>query len=93
MSAVSAWSDEATEQFLAVAADDLQWHIRSSGVVEGLAVEGIDRPTIVATVRVGRRTLALRGRGESLLEAYTELRRSTPEPLLEAAFREYVGRP
>lgn len=90
---MSAWSDEATEQFLAAAADDLQWHIRSSGVIEGLTVEGTDRPTIVATIRVGRRTVALRGRGENLLAAYAELRRSTPQPLLEAAFREYVGRP
>ena len=88
-------SDEATAQFLAVASDDLQWEIRSAGVVEKVSAYRADDGTVTltASVRVGRRTTTTQGTGDNLIAAYGDLRRRNPEALLAAAFREVVERP
>ncbi len=88
---MSAWNNEATSQYLAAVADDLRSHIGSAGMVEDVSVHGdAEQVAIIASIRVGRRTVTLRGRGQNLIAAYAELRRTTAEPLLVAAFREYI---
>jgi hypothetical protein len=82
----------ADAEFLEAVAVDLQRHIGRGGAVEGIALEhtagGV---AIVASVRVGHQTIALRGSGVNILTAYAELRRAAPEPILVSAFEQVLG--
>lgn len=88
---MSRWSDEATSGFLSAAADDLQRQMGQAGVVEEITAE--DAPggvALVARIRVMNRTIEVRARGESLIEAYAALRLAVAEPVLIAAYDAYV---
>lgn len=80
--------DEATASFLRSAADDLQRQLGLAGDLTSIAIDDTDgRVTLVATVLVGPRQLEFRASGDSLITAYAKLVPETPEPILDAAFR------
>jgi hypothetical protein len=83
--------DEATARFLETAADDLQRQLRTAGHVEAITLEA-DTPglALVAHIRVGDSIVTMRGTGENLVEAYGDLHRESPVPLLTAAFRQLL---
>jgi hypothetical protein len=84
--------DDATSAFLRSAADDLQRQIGVAGGVRSLALELSDGGiTIIASIASGTRTVEVRAHGESLVTAYTDLRRSTAEGLLAMLFTELVS--
>jgi hypothetical protein len=87
----AAVTDEATARFLETAADDLQRQLRTAGHVEAITLEG-DTPelALVAHVRVGSSVVTMRGAGANLVEAYGDLHRGSPVPLLAAAFRQLL---
>ena len=45
---------------------------------------------MIATLRVSRKELAMRGTGENIVVAYADLRQSVPQPVLESAFIQVV---
>lgn len=86
-------TDEATARFLETAADDLQRQLRTAGHVETITLEGDAAGlALMAHVRVGRSIVTMRGTGADLVEAYGDLHRGSPVPLLAAAFRQLVER-
>lgn len=83
--------DDATSVFLQSVADDLQRQLGIAAGVEDLTMEDVpDGVALVAALRVGARTMAIRGRGDNLVAAYADLRLTPPQPLLAAAFTELV---
>ncbi len=84
-------TDEATARFLDTAADDLQRQIGSAGHVEKITL-GADGPPmeLVAHIRVAKRVVTMRGIGDNLVEAYGDLHRGSPVPMLLAAFDQLV---
>jgi len=83
--------DDATSVFLQSVADDLQRQIGIAAAVEELTMEDVpDGVALVAALRVGARTTAVRGRGANLVAAYADLRLAVPQPVLAAAFTELV---
>jgi hypothetical protein len=85
--------DDATSGFLHSAADDLQRQLGTVAVVDRLTVEKVPRHvTLVATLRVGARSVDVRGHGANLVAAYADLRLTVPAPVLAAAFAEVVER-
>lgn len=84
-------ADAATEAFVATARADLQRQLARSGWVDGMTVDQeTDGVVISAVVVVGAERLELHGRGETLVEAYGELIRTVPTPILNSAFRQLV---
>ena len=83
--------DDATEQFLMAAADDLQRRLGVAADVDGVAIEKAgDAVDFVATLRVGRRVYEVRGTGEDLVAAYTDLRIPSAEAILSTAYSELI---
>ena len=83
--------DVATEAFLEAALWDFRRQLGRSAHLDTVRIE-LEGPTtvLVATIRIGRSIAELRGRGANVLEAYSDLCRGAPEPVLAMAFREYV---
>ena len=83
--------DDATEQFLEAAADDLQQQLGVAGDLEMLRADqapiGV---TLVARITVAKRTIEVEGQGDSLVTAYADLRRRVAEPTLLAAYFQVV---
>jgi hypothetical protein len=83
--------DDATEAFLDSAADDLQRQLGLAAIVVQLTVEKVPRGVmLVATLRVGARCVEISGRGANLIAAYADLRLTVPEPVLAAAFTQFI---
>ena len=83
--------DDATSAFLQSAADDLQRQLGVAAAVDELTVETVAHGiTIVAALRIGHRSVAIRGSGADLVAAYADLRLAIPEPVLAAAFTEVM---
>ena len=83
--------DDATSGFLISAADDLQRQLGLAAAVDQLTLEKAPHGvTLVAALRIGDRSVAIRGRGADLVAAYADLRLATPEPVLVAAFTEVM---
>lgn len=84
---------DATSSFLEAACSDLQRQIARTGTVEEVRIEQEAGETaLVATIRINAHTVEVRGAGENLVTAYGDLRRTVPESILAAAFRQYVER-
>lgn len=85
--------DDATSGFLHSAADDLQRQLGLAATVDRLTVETVRSDVmLVATLRLGARSMVIRGRGADLVAAYADLRLAIPEPVLAAAFTQVVER-
>ena len=70
---------------------DLQRQIARTGTVEQVRIEDEGSETaLVATIRINAQTVEVRGAGENLVTAYADLRRTVPESILAAAFRQYL---
>jgi hypothetical protein len=83
--------DAANASFLDLVANDLQTQLGASGTLVSVGLEELGREFgILATVRVGDRTVKLRGVGENILTAYADLRRAAPEAILVSAFEQMV---
>jgi hypothetical protein len=83
--------DAANASFLESVADDLQTQLGASGTLVSVGLEQVGREfAILAAVRVGHRTVKLRGVGENILTAYADLRRAAPEAILVSAFEQVV---
>ena len=83
--------DDATSAFLRSAADDLQRQLGMAAVVDQLTVENAPHGVmLVAELRIGDRSEAIRGSGANLVTAYAHLRLAVPEPVLVAAFTEVM---
>ncbi len=83
--------DAANASFLESVADDLQSHLGASGTLVSVRLDEVGRDfAILATVRVGDRTIELRGVGENIVTAYADLRRATPEAILVSAFEQVL---
>ena len=83
--------DDATSAFLHSAADDLQRQLGLAAAVDQLTVEReAQGVTLVAALRIGDRSMAIRGTGANLVAAYADLRLATPERVLVAAFTEVM---
>ena len=81
--------DDATAQFLETAAADLQAQMRLAGIVEGVSIAVADRTvSLVAQLRIATRTVEVSGSGQTLIDAYADLRRRVPEVSLVAAYLE-----
>lgn len=84
--------DVASASFLESVADDLQRQLGASGTLVSIGLEETGNEfAILATVRVGHRTIELRGVGESILTAYADLGRAAPEPILVSAFQQVMN--
>ena len=84
--------DIANASFLESVADDLQRQLGRSGTVLGVALEDVGNDVVIlATVRVGDRTVEFRGVGENILTAYADLGRAAPEPILVSAFQQVMN--
>jgi hypothetical protein len=83
---------EATATFLEVAGEDLQRQLGSSGTVVGMDADSAPDGsiTLVAAVRIGASTLEMIGTGDGLVAAYGDLHQHVAEPVLAAAFRDYL---
>ena len=82
---------DATSSFLEAACLDLQRQIARTGTVEQVRIEDEGSETaLVATIRINAQTVEVRGAGENLVTAYADLRRTVPESILAAAFRQYL---
>jgi hypothetical protein len=82
---------EATDALLAAYRDDLQRQLGRSATVERLVIRETDgRTTLVAMLRIGSRTYEHIASGTNVVTAYSELIRTTPEPVLSAAYRELL---
>ena len=83
--------DAANASIVETAADDLQSQLGASGTLVSVRLEQVGREfAILATVRVGDRTIELRGVGESIVTAYSDLRRAAPEAILVSAFEQLL---
>lgn len=83
--------DVATEAFLEAALSDFRRQLGRSAHLDTVRIERDGPETVlVATIRIGRSTAELRGHGGSVIEAYGDLCRGAPEPILVMAFRELV---
>ena len=83
--------DAANASFLESVADDLRSHVGASGTLVSVRLEEVGREfAILATVRVGDRTIELRGVGENIVTAYADLGRAAPEAILVSAFEQMV---
>ena len=83
--------DDATSGFVRSAADDLQRQLGLAAAVDELTVEKLPHGvTLVAALRIGDRSVAIRGSGANLIAAYADLRLAVPEPVLAAAFTEVM---
>jgi len=81
--------DAANASLVETVADDLQSQLGTSGTLVGLRLEQVGREfAILATVRVGDRTIELRGVGENIVTAYADLRSAAPEAILVSAFEQ-----
>jgi hypothetical protein len=79
--------DDATSVFLRSASDDLQRQLGLAAAVDQLTMEKVAHGvTLVAALRIGNRSVAIRGSGANLVAAYADLRLAIPEPVLAAAF-------
>jgi hypothetical protein len=89
---VSEVIDEATARFLETARVDLQRQIGIAGTVEEIALVARDprRVSLLARVRVARRTVVFRGWGDNLIDAYAALATKGPEPILSSAFEQLL---
>ena len=83
---------EATATFLEAAGEDLQRQLGAAGIVEAMRTDPApDGATIlVAVVRIGTTAVELIGSGDSLVSAYGDLHQRVAEPVLAAAFRNYL---
>ena len=83
--------DDATSVFLNSAGDDLQRQLGLAAAVYRLTVEELLHGVmLVAVLRVGDRSVAVRGRGANLVAAYSDLRLAIPERVLAAAFTQVM---
>lgn len=83
--------DDATSAFLDSAADDLQRQLGLTAAVDQLTVDQVPHGvTLVAALRIGDRSVAIRGSGANLVAAYADLRLAIPEPVLAAAFTQVL---
>lgn len=83
--------DDATAVFLHAAADDLQRQLGLAAAVDQLTVEKLPRAVmLVAALRIGDRSVAIRGSGADLVAAYADLRLAVPEPVLVEAFTQVM---
>jgi hypothetical protein len=83
--------DTANASFLESVADDLQRQLGASGTLVSVGLEEVGSEfAILATVRVGHRTIARRGVGENILTAYADLGRAAPEAILVSAFEQVL---
>jgi hypothetical protein len=83
--------DDATEQFLIAAADDLQQRLGLAAVVDRVAVKASGGSVaLVATLRIGHRLFEVWGTGADLVAAYSDLRLPTAEAILGSAYSELM---
>ena len=83
--------DEATSAFLHSAVDDLQRQLGLAAAVDELTVEQLPHGVmLVATLRIGDRSVDIRGSGANLVAAYADLRLAIPQPVLVAAFSQLM---
>ena len=87
----SAPIDEATSQFLAAAAGDIQRQLGIAGDVETIRVgrspEGV---VLRARIRVAEQEFDVEGSGETILLAHADLCRRVAEPTLLCAFQQVL---
>lgn len=83
---------ESTESLLEAFRDELQGQLRLAGVVEELSIRWERRGTtcLGATIAVGADRFELIGTGDGVIDAYTDLCRAAPEPVLKAAYRQVL---
>ena len=85
--------DDATSGFLYKAADDLQRQLGLAAAIDDLTVERLAHGVVLAAaLRIGDRSVAIRGSGANLVAAYADLRLAIPGPVLAAAFTQVVER-
>lgn len=83
--------DDATSAFLRSAADDLQRQIGLAAALDELTVDKVaEGVMLVAELRIGDRSVAIRGSGANLVAAYADLRLAIPEPVLVEAFTQVM---
>lgn len=83
--------DEPTSSFLRFAADDLQRQLGVAGIVQDLTLEEIaGGVALVSAIRIGQRSVEIRGIGANILAAYSDLCVAVPQPVLATAFAELV---
>ena len=83
--------DNATSVFLDSAGDDLQRQLGLAAAVDQLTVEKLPHGVmLVAALRIGDRSMAIRGSGANLVAAYADLRLAVPVPVLAAAFTQVM---
>jgi len=88
----SAPIDEATSQFIAAAASDLQRQVGIAGDVESIWVGRSPQGGVVlrAHIRVAEQEFDVDGSGETILLAHADLCRRVAEPTLVSAFRQVL---
>jgi hypothetical protein len=83
--------DEATSQFLAAAAGDLQRQLGIAGDVEVIAVVRSPQGVVLrARIRVAEQEIEVDGWGDTILLAHADLCRRVAEPTLASAFRQVL---
>ena len=83
--------DDATEQFLIAAAEDLQHRLGASAEVDRVAIETAGgEVVIVATLRAGHRAYEVRGVGKDVVAAYADVRTPSADILLRSAYSELI---
>lgn len=83
--------DVANASFVEAVADDLQSQLGASATLVSVRLEQVGRDfAVLATVRVGDRTIELRGVGENIVTAYSDLRKAAPEAILVSAFEQVL---
>ena len=83
--------DVANASFVEAGADDLQSQLGANGTLVSVRLEEVGREfAILATVRVGDRTIELRGVGDNILTAYGDLGRAAPQAILVSAFQQMM---
>ena len=86
--------DDATAQFLEAVVDDLQRQLNQAGTVDRISTHPWPGGAmLVAHIRIGHRTAEVKGFGDSLVTAHTDLRRQLTVSTLVAAFSELVEAP
>ena len=83
--------DEATSQFIAAAASDLQRQLGIAGDVDSIWVGRSPQGVVLrAHIRVAEQEFDVDGSGETILLAHAKLCRRLAEPTLVSAFRQVL---
>jgi len=83
--------DEATSQFIAAAASDLQRQLGIAGDVDSIWVGRSPQGVVLrARIRVAEQEFDVDGSGDTILLAHADLCRRVAEPTLVSAFRQVL---